>query len=112
MSCPIHYFSCASNGVLLTMHCSGCFSIPYVSANHGDMRDTETRPYFCFRSSVCGVVCSGVYYWQNGSRNDKAQVRLETSDDDTTTEIFITGVRRMPKRHTKYIQISSIKGLI
>lgn len=36
---------------------------------------------------------SGVYYWQNGSRNDKAQVRLETSDDDTMTEIYITGVR-------------------
>lgn len=35
---------------------------------------------------------SGVYYWQNGSRNDKAKVRLETSDDDTTTELYITGV--------------------
>lgn len=64
------------------------------------MRDTLTRPFLSdVAPCVLDGLCSGVYYWQNGSRNDKAQVRLETSDDDTTTEIFITGVRQMPERH-------------
>lgn len=35
---------------------------------------------------------SGVYYWQNGSRNDKAKVRLETSEDDKRTELYVMGV--------------------
>lgn len=35
---------------------------------------------------------SGIYYWQNASRNDRAKVRLETTDDNLTTELFITGV--------------------
>eukprot|EP00903_Cladosiphon_okamuranus_P006366 g6235.t1 len=54
---------------------------------------------------------AGVYYWQNGSRNDKAQVRLETSDDDTTTEIFITGAAEELDRLSKTMGYME-KGMI
>lgn len=50
--------------------------------------------------SICAGRCRGVYYWQNGSRNDKAQVRLETSDDDKTTELHITGVSASKFSHS------------
>ncbi|CAM9950093.1 unnamed protein product [Laminaria digitata] len=44
---------------------------------------------------------AGVYYWQNGSRNDKAKVRLETSDDEKTTELYITGAEEELDRLSK-----------
>lgn len=34
---------------------------------------------------------SGVYYWQRASREDTVQVKLETSDDEETTEIVTVG---------------------
>ena len=34
---------------------------------------------------------SGVYYWQRASREDTVQVKLETPDDETTTEIVAVG---------------------
>ena len=34
---------------------------------------------------------SGVYYWQRASREDTVQVKLETPDDETTTEILALG---------------------
>ncbi|CAM9698428.1 unnamed protein product, partial [Sphacelaria rigidula] len=43
----------------------------------------------------------GVYYWQNASRNDKAKVRLETSDDDSLTELYITGAEEELDRLSK-----------
>ncbi|CBN79123.1 CPLD51 protein required for cyt b6 assembly [Ectocarpus siliculosus] len=60
---------------------------------------------------------AGVYYWQNGSRNDKAQVRLETSDDDTLTEIYITGAAEELDRLSKtmgYMEkgMIRVKGLL
>lgn len=44
---------------------------------------------------------AGVYYWQNGSRNDKAKVRLETSDDEKTTELYINGAEEELDRLSK-----------
>lgn len=34
---------------------------------------------------------SGVYYWQRASREDTVQVKLETPDDEATTEIVALG---------------------
>jgi len=34
---------------------------------------------------------SGVYYWQRASREDTVQVKLETPDDEKTTQIVAVG---------------------
>ncbi|CAM9849083.1 unnamed protein product [Ascophyllum nodosum] len=44
---------------------------------------------------------AGVYYWQNASRSEKAKVRLETSEDDMMTELYITGAEEELDRLSK-----------
>lgn len=57
----------------------------------------DTQPCLGCSLDLCSLrfACdapSGIYYWQNASRKDRAKVRLETTDDDLTTELFITAV--------------------
>ncbi|KAG5177103.1 CPLD51 protein required for cyt b6 assembly [Tribonema minus] len=54
---------------------------------------------------------AGVYYWNNAQRKDKAQVRLETTDDDTTVEIRITAGEEELDRMAKTMGYQQ-KGMI
>ncbi|CAM9892500.1 unnamed protein product [Discosporangium mesarthrocarpum] len=60
---------------------------------------------------------AGVYYWQNASRNDKAKVRLETSEDEDVTELFVTAAEEELDRLSKTMNFQEkgkirIKGLL
>ncbi|CAM9140420.1 unnamed protein product, partial [Chrysoparadoxa australica] len=44
---------------------------------------------------------AGIYYWQNATREERAKVRLETTDDDMWTEINILGGQEELDRMSK-----------
>eukprot|EP00968_Pinguiococcus_pyrenoidosus_P006863 scaffold452_cov235-Pinguiococcus_pyrenoidosus.AAC.6 len=54
---------------------------------------------------------AGVYYWQNASIENSAQVRLETSDDGMTTDIVVRAEKEELDRFQDTLGYSQ-KGMV
>lgn len=59
---------------------------------------------------------AGLYYWKNAQRVDEVQVKIETSDDDSTTSIIALGGKEDLERFSRTLELSErgkvyIKGI-
>ena len=59
---------------------------------------------------------AGLYYWKNAQRVDEVQVKIETSDDDSTTSIIALGGKDDLERFSRTLELSErgkvyIKGI-